>query len=91
MCYKNLFSYLRMMGGGPDHPTPVQLQNCIKWYILLLEKHSACAISRKENTGGDSSCFTLININDTSNLNNSTCSQFLTDENSRRKKNKKCY
>lgn len=70
-----------MIGGGHDHPTPVELQNRLKWYIL--GKHSASAISRKENTEGDSSCTNLIGVEDKhcNNLNNPICSQFLVDEN----------
>lgn len=51
---ENLFSYLRMMGGGNDHPMPIELKNRLKWYIL--GKHSASAISQKENTEGDIDC-----------------------------------
>lgn len=75
---ENLFSYPRMMGGGNDHPTPIELKNCLKWYIL--GKHSASAISQKENTEGDIDCTQLIDIKDT-HFNNPTCSQFSIDEN----------
>lgn len=78
---ENLFSYLKMMDGGNDHPTPIELKNRLKWYIL--GKHSASAISQKENTEGDIDCTHLIDIKDThfNNLNNPTCSQFSIDKN----------
>lgn len=78
---ENLFSYLRMMGGAHDHPTPVELRNRLKWYIL--GKHSGHAISPGENTAGDSSSTTLIDIQDTrcDNFTTPTCSHFLSDEN----------
>lgn len=59
---ENLFSYLRMMGGGYDHPTPVELKNRIKWYIL--GKHSGYTIASGTNTAGDSSTI-LTDIEDT--------------------------
>lgn len=59
---ENLFSYLRMMGGGYDHPTPVEIRNRLKWYIL--GKHSGYTISSGTNTCGDNSLI-LTDIEDT--------------------------
>lgn len=76
---ENFFSYLRSMGAGYDHPTPVELQHRLKWYIL--GKHSGHAISPGENTEGDNSSIPLIDIEDTRvDFVNATCSQFLSDE-----------
>jgi len=49
---ENLFSYLRMMGAGYDHPTPVQLKYRLRWYIL--GKHSEY-VTLGANTIGDNS------------------------------------
>lgn len=48
---ENFFSYIRSMGATNDHPSPVELQNRLKWYIL--GKHSGCALSMKKNTEDD--------------------------------------
>lgn len=73
---ENLFSYLRMMGGGCDHPSPLDLKLRLKWYIL--GKHCAYAISAANNTEGDNDCNNLFNIEDAHCDNNkllhSTCS-----------------
>lgn len=45
---ENLFSYIRAMGHVNDHPSPVDLKNRLKWYIL--GKHSGCALSKRNNT-----------------------------------------
>lgn len=47
---ENMFSYLRMMGEGCDHPTPIQLRYRLKWYIL--GKHCGYAITSSSNTAG---------------------------------------
>lgn len=59
---ENFFSYIRSMGGGYDHPTPVEIQHRLKWYVL--EKHSEHVLSAQRNTEGDTSCKSLINMTD---------------------------
>lgn len=48
---ENFFSYLRAMGAANDHPSPVELQHRIKWYIL--GKHSEHALCANKNTEND--------------------------------------
>lgn len=50
------------MGGLYDHPTPVELQNRLKLYIL--GRHSGYVLSEKENTESDANCPTLIDMKD---------------------------
>lgn len=57
---ENFFAYLRSMGGSYDHPTPVEIQHRLKWYIL--GKHSGHVLSTRENTEGDSICGSLITM-----------------------------
>lgn len=63
---QNFFSYLRSMGGGYDHPTPVEILHRLKWYIL--GKHSEHVLSRGKNTEGDDTCESLISMTDVQNL-----------------------
>lgn len=69
-----------MMSRAHDHPTPVELQNRLKWYIL--GKHSGHAISPGANIAGDSCSTNLIDIQDKrcNNFTTPTCSRFLSDE-----------
>lgn len=57
---ENFFSYIRSMGCTYDHPTPVEIQYRLKWFIL--GKHSRHVVSRQRNTEGDNSCETLIDM-----------------------------
>lgn len=59
---ENFFSYLRAMGAANDHPSPVEVQHRLKWYIL--GKHSAQCISTGENTEGDSSAVPFMAMQD---------------------------
>lgn len=59
---ENFFSYLRSMGAGYDHPTPVEIQYRLKWYIL--GKHSGYVLSIRQNTEGDNTCDSLITMAD---------------------------
>lgn len=45
---ENFFSYIRGMGGTNDHPTPLDFQHRLKWYIL--GKHSAAVFTQNTNT-----------------------------------------
>jgi len=58
---ENLFSYIRSMGAEHNHPTPVEIRNHLKWYIL--GKHSGHVLSPGANTEGDCSSM-LIDIED---------------------------
>lgn len=55
---ENFFSYIRSMGAASDHPTPVEVPNRLKWYIL--GKHSNYVISQQRNIEGDSTSTMLI-------------------------------
>lgn len=57
---ETFFSYLRSMGGTHDHPTPVEVQHRLKWYIL--GKHSEHVLSVGKNTEGDNTCNSLITM-----------------------------
>jgi len=59
---ENFFSYLRSMGAGHDHPTPVEIRNRLKWYIL--GKHSGHVLSPGVHNEGDCSSSMLIDIED---------------------------
>lgn len=59
---ENFFAYLRSMGGSYDHPTPVELRNRVKWYIL--GRHSGHFLSPQENTMGDSNSTMFIDLED---------------------------
>lgn len=59
---ENVFSYLRSMEGGYDHPSPVEIQHHLKWYIL--GKHSEHVVSVGKNTEGDNTCPSLISMTD---------------------------
>lgn len=63
---ENFFLYLTMrcMGRSYDHPTPVQIQYRLKWYIL--GKHSGHVISIRKNTEGNT-CESLITMIDVHN------------------------
>lgn len=50
------------MGHANDHPSPVELQNRLKWYIL--GKHSEHALSMKKNTENDLTSVCLMDIED---------------------------
>nr|XP_012218088.1 PREDICTED: uncharacterized protein LOC105669613 [Linepithema humile] len=68
-----------IMGGGYDHPTPVELRQRLKWYIL--GKHSRYAISPMENIEEDNNSTLLIDIEDTRCLDtDQPCSHFPLDE-----------
>lgn len=58
---ENFFSYIRSMGSGYDHPTPVEIKNRLKWYIL--GKHSEHVLSEGRNIEEDS-CDSLITMTD---------------------------
>lgn len=58
---ENFFSYMRFMGGSYDHPTPVEIQYRLKWYIL--GKHSGHVLSTGEDTG-DNIYGSLISMTD---------------------------
>jgi len=45
---ENFFAHIRSMGETHDHPSPVQLQIRLKWYIL--GKYSEYGLSEKRNT-----------------------------------------
>lgn len=63
---ENFFSYIRSMGSGYDHPTPVEVKNRLKWYIL--GKHSEHVLSERRNTENDS-CDSLTTETDQNDLN----------------------
>lgn len=50
------------MGYANDHPSPVELQNRLKWYIL--GKHSGHAVSMKKNTENDLTSVSFMDIED---------------------------
>jgi len=50
------------MGSANDHPSPVELQNRLKWYIL--GKHSAQALSIKKNTEDELTSVSFMDIED---------------------------
>lgn len=50
------------MGSAHDHPSLVELQNRLKWYIL--GKHSAHALSKNSNTENDVTSVTLMVMKD---------------------------
>lgn len=59
---ENFFSYIRAMGHANDHPSPVELQNRLKWYIL--GKHSEHAFSNNKNTNNDLTSVSLMDVED---------------------------
>lgn len=59
---ENFFSYIRSMGGAYDHPTPLEIKNRLKWYIL--GKHSEHVVSQQRNTEGDTTSKMIITIAD---------------------------
>jgi len=59
---ENFFSYIRAIGNANDHPSPVELQNRLKWYIL--GKHSGHALSMKKNTEDELTSVSFMNIED---------------------------
>jgi len=59
---ENFFSYIRSMGAEHNHPTPVEIRNRLKWYIL--GKHSGHVLSPAAHTEGDCSSSILIDIED---------------------------
>lgn len=81
---ENFFSYIRSMGAANTHPTPVELRNRLKWYVL--GKYSGHVISRHENTKGDEGSISLISMEDSHGINSITHPQefssqeFLEDE-----------
>lgn len=76
---ENFFSYLRSMGAGYDHPTPVEIRNRLKWYIL--GKHSGHVLSPGENTEGDCSSSMLVDIEDIQSTAETSFSCMWEDEN----------
>lgn len=74
---ENLFSYLRSMGAGYDHPTPVEIRNRLKWYIL--GKHSGHVLSSGANTEGDCRSSMFVDIKNVRST-NETCSDFLWED-----------
>jgi len=66
---ENLFSYVRAMGNANDHPSPVELQHRLKWYIL--GKHSGHALSMKKNTEDEMTSVSFMDIEDV--YKNSSC------------------
>lgn len=54
------------MGSPNDHPSPVELKNRLKWYIL--GKHSEYALSANANAESDSSSVPFIHLEDISDL-----------------------
>lgn len=50
------------MGSGYDYPTPVEIKNRLKWYIL--GKHSEHVLSERRNIENDTSCNSFINMTD---------------------------
>lgn len=59
---ENFFSYIKAMGYANDHPSPVELQNRLKWYIL--GKHSGHALSNKKNTANALTSVSFMDIED---------------------------
>lgn len=62
------------MRSAHDHPSPVELQNRLKWYIL--GKHSAHALSKNSNTENDVTSVTLMVMKD---VHDTSCTSDLTD------------
>lgn len=59
---ENFFSYIRAMGAGYDHPTPVGIQYRLKSFILV--KHSDVGLSIAQNTEDDPDTHSFMDLND---------------------------
>lgn len=57
---ENFFSYIRAMGGGYDHPSPVEFKNRMRCYIL--GKHTEYAISEGANIEIDNESAELFDL-----------------------------
>lgn len=63
---ENFFAHLRSMGGTYDHPTPVEITNRLKWYIL--GRNADNVISERTNTQKNDITESLVSLEDLQDL-----------------------